>query len=144
MRPLTPTLSPTGRGSTHQPALRPRASHLQAVEGEAPHRFGKQPLLVREGEIHGAALALRSPNRCARKRSRRNDASKLRRNAGGSFGLTRTDTKEVPFPSRRSSAPVARSSATATVAVRLIPAPAAIFSRSTPRLVWLRCQPVSP
>jgi len=62
----------------------------------------------------------------------------LRLNVGGSVGLTRNTTKAVPLPSRNSRAPSASSLSTVIVPVALIPEPAAILSRSAPRLVWLR------
>src|SRR5205085_3402180 len=90
----------------------------------------------RVAEIHYSCSS------AARKRWRQNEASKLRLNGGGSVGLTRSSTKQVTLASRSMRAPAAISPSVATVQVRLMPAPLAIFSRSTPRLVWLCCQPV--
>ena len=61
----------------------------------------------------------------------------LRLKAGGSVGFTRSSTKAAPFPSRSIRAPSPSSSSALIMRVALIPEPAAIFSRSTPRLVWL-------
>ena len=61
----------------------------------------------------------------------------LRLKGGGSSGLTFSTTKAVPLPSRSMRPPSASSVSLAIVRARLMPGPAAIFSRSTPRLVWL-------
>ncbi len=72
-----------------------------------------------------------------RKRVRQEAGFKSRLNAGGSASFTRSRTNAVPLPSRIRREPSAMPASLSMVRVRLMPAPAAIFSRSTPRLVWL-------
>src|SRR5262249_38697218 len=146
-------------GDAHQPLLAHQLRHverkarvvralerilLQMVERKAPHRVGEELLFLGEGEVHGRALIAQAPGSAARKRSRSSEGSKWRLNGAGSPGLTRRFTKALPLVSRKSRAAAAMSDSCATVAVCAMPVPAAIFSRSTPRLVWLFCQPVSP
>src|SRR5581483_1705820 len=113
-------------------------------ERELAHRIGEKQLFFRECEVHRRAFGFQTPCKATRKRLRQKEASKLRFVRGGSVGLTRSSRKPVPLPARMKAEPAAISDSRTTVIVRRMPAPPAIFSRSTPRLVWLFCQPVSP